>query len=117
MSVAEIKKAKTKQQDKLRTEKRIKAGVCIVCGKRPAMEGIQKCKTCRDIYRKRHNLVVSDRAYFGVCIKCGKEDEHTIAVLEKGLEQGKIRGARCKECNKKNWERIKKAKEKKKLLQ
>ena len=100
---------------KRRKERYIKQRICICCGFRKAIEGMQKCEFCRDLYRQRHNSIVFDRAMFGVCIKCGKEDEHTLAVLEKSLETGKIKGARCKECNRKNWERIKKAKERKKL--
>ena len=68
---------KERQQVKDRTRRRIEAGLCVRCGKRPAPDGFRMCEQCRKddkVFRvydpvkaKRRRDKLKER---GICINC-----------------------------------------------
>lgn len=72
--------------------RRKEAGLCVVCGKDPPVEGLTLCERCRELERKK-NRSERHKAYAreyqralrqswrekGYCTRCGKRDAYTLS--------------------------------------
>ena len=75
------------------------AGICIVCGRQPATDGLFSCTECRTKACDCHRVLVVRRKAAGICIDCGKRpstpNRTTCAECQKGKSnQYYIRKAR-----------------------
>lgn len=96
---------------------RRKAGICVQCGFREALPGIQRCEFCRDLsrkravehyYRNREAICEAEkenrRAWkaAGICTRCGKQP----------AEAGYLRCNACREeakARRREWYRARKS--------
>lgn len=92
---------KGKEYDRIRRQNRIKAGICVSCGKNPTADGKKSCEECLQKNAERETQRRQMLLDKGMCIQCGINP----------VESGKVR---CAECNKQNQERYKKRYEKRK---
>jgi len=68
----EEQKQKRKEQQKERREALKQAGICVVCGKQPAISGLVHCQKCRDKNKERLKEIRKKRKRQGVCILCNE---------------------------------------------
>ena len=75
-----------KEMKKIRSDNRIKAGLCIACGKSPPVPNGLKCDIClgtsrtlaRDTYRKIRLEVIA--LYGGKCVCCGETEPDFLTL-------------------------------------
>lgn len=60
-------------QKKMRAERKA-AGICTICGKRPVVEGLTYCQTCRENAKQRSRIKnIREKWPAGWCCVCGGE--------------------------------------------
>lgn len=93
-----------KEWHKKRTQARIDAGLCKICGKVPPLPGIRYCEVCREKqigYRKKRDENEKKQVEIwkaeGLCTKCGEPvlpgytvcERHYVGYMPKAQEETK----------------------------
>ncbi len=104
------KKREERQREK--QEERRKAGLCLVCGKRPPADKGRMCAACRERVRLTDEKRRKENRAKGLCVQCGKQlpedtgPECATCHARAQLAGAKLRKGRkakrlCHECGKK----------------
>ena len=67
----EQRRKAARERSRQRLRKRLEAGLCTRCGRRPPTEGGTTCNPCRESRREREKQQWSERRSAGECGKCG----------------------------------------------
>lgn len=51
---------------------RLEAGLCTACGQRPPVDGIKRCKPCREIAREYERERAAVRRQLSLCVRCAE---------------------------------------------
>jgi len=71
MSLSEKAKEYSSRSAKERRQRLKDSGLCVVCGKKPPVDGSVKCQGCKDKQAQTHVKRRLERASLGLC-RCGK---------------------------------------------
>lgn len=67
-------------------KKRLSTKFCTRCMKKPKKENITLCEECSEKTRKGTYTRENERRMLNLCVKCGNEDERTIAGKSRCLK-------------------------------